>query len=601
MKLRHLLFALAGACGVVAGCASVIGADFGEKSAPESDASTGGGNTGGTGGTPQCENDDDCKDACPESACKCLGNQCVSLDACETTAECKAKYGADPHACIESLCVPLLNQTDCKEVYPPTAWEMENAIFIGVMEDRSSPEWVADQIEYYIESVKLAQDQIENTIVGPGPATKQRNIALVICDEMFDSERASRHLIETVRVPVILGPSKPEHQNTVVEKVLGASSSIMLTRMAFTEVLASPKAYSLTPSATLRSLALESLMKEQEPDLRTRLGKTTTDPLKVALLTVNDIGYSKLNELIQDDVEVGGKKLNQLPGDQFITVTVHNLNGCVTAGDGGPLCEYADKTAELLAFRPNVVIVSGPEKLFSSVLKPLEQQWETTPCEVDGGPTTWSIADRPFYLSAFWDYTETKLQKQNKGCPPTDLPSEILFTQRTRSVDVYPQGEPADGGVSEGEARYIQFLADFKAKVNKPFAGQDAGMGLAYDSYFVVAYAIAAILATDSAKPFTGQDVANAFGSLASVGGVTAGTGVSDIKKVRDALNGGDSVNLQGIFSRILFDPVKRSPVYDYSVMCANANLANNLPGQASGQTFDTTNLGVLEGTFTCF
>jgi hypothetical protein len=125
-------------------------------------------------------------------------------------------------------------------------------------------------------------------------------------------------------------------------------------------------------------------------------------------------------------------------------------------------------------------------------------------------------------------------------------------------------------------------------------------MGLNYDSFFLIAYALSAYLKDDGAKPVVGTDLPNVFASLVSIEGVDVGTGVTDIKTIRDRINAGDPINLQGIFSRLLFDNLKHSPVFDYTVMCSNANLASGLPGKSSSQTFDTTGAGVLEGTFQC-
>lgn len=604
MNLRTLLArslaVIAASTCFALGCSEIIGADFGEKEAPPTEAGTGGGNTGGTGGLAECTIDEDCATKFLEGPSKCVNGQCVAE--CQTTAECKTKFPGDPHACIEGACIQLISE-DCKDIYPTNGWEAENAIFLGVMEDRSSPEWEADQIEYYVESFKLARDQVEENIVGPGPAGAQRKIVLLLCDEMNDSVRAAEHLAQEVKVPVIFGPSKDENQNKVVEQVLkdAGTSTVMLARHAFNEVLQFPRAFSMTPSATLRALSLAALMEEAEPDLRTRLGKLPTDPLKVLLLTVNSIGYDKMNQLIKANVKIGGTKLEDLPVDvEFKTITETNLHGCALSGDAKPPCDYSARAQEILDFRPAIVIVDGPEKLFGNILWEVEKKWESTPCAADdAGTSTWSVADRPFYLSAFWDYTMAAFKQITTGCTVSDLPSAIQFAARSRSIDVFPQDLPGDAGPLEGAARYKLFLDQFK--VGKPgFAGADASMGLNYDQFFLVAYALAVYLKDEPEKPVVGGELANVFGSLVALEGETVGTGSGDIKKIRDRLNAGDPINLQGIFSRLLFDGVKHSPVFDYAIMCSNANLSSGLPGKASTQTFDTSGSGALEGAFLC-
>jgi hypothetical protein len=590
---------LALAVAAVSGCAEILGVDFGEKQG-DLDAGSGGTGSGGTGGiAPQCTGDEECKQYILEGPSKCDNGQCVAE--CTTTFECTQKYGlSGSYACIAGGCINLVDD-DCPsaKIYPATdSWKEDDPppIFIGVMDDRSSTDWKADAIEYYWESFRLAQKQLEAKVIGPGPAGDQRKLVFVECDEIPDAVKAATHLVERVRVPLILGPTKYPNQLKVLEQVLAkpSNSAIALTRSALDVVLTHPSnksglIWSMSPPGNERAFALAELMKEQEPALRQRLGKIATDPLKVALLTVDDVGYEELNTVIKDKVKVGDTKVSDLPTTDFETVVVKNLNACSAIPDdaGKPLCEYDARAADLLAFRPNVVLVNGPFGLFNLIVKRLEVAWESELCPSEAGAGG-TIADRPIYLSAWWDYTTVHMLPFGP-CGSTFLPTTIQIAERIREVDFYPQAP---------ESRYSDYLTAFKAgKAN--FAGPDASMALSYDSTFVMAYALTALLKDDSRKPFTGKDIASAFSTLAQLGGQVVATGNADITKIDSFLEQPETIDLNGIFSRIAFDVTTRAPIFNLAVLCPNANLSSGLPGKPSNQVFNVTQ-GTLGGTYAC-
>jgi hypothetical protein len=583
MKMPLKLCGLAALAVVaVAGCAQILGVDFGEKTG-SLDGGSGGTGNGGTGGVaPECSNVTDCVAACPGETCACIDNKCTTAE-CSTTADCVAKYGAqDAHACIEFGCRKLLSP-ECTSLSGD--WQSENALFIGVLDDRSSPFAKVDKVEYYLESARLARKQIEDAATGPGK--NPRKVVLVECDELMGAQAAAEHLVDDLRIPLLIGPSTSPAQLEVFNSVLVprkeslTDNVVMLTDSGFDAVLTDARnsgiAWSIAPSATARAFAVARVFEDNEADLRARMSLSATDPLKVAVVTLPDPGFDDLTEQIEDAVVVNGTKLAAQDPSTYRRIVSAELGQCSTG------CNVDADRQALLDFRPHFVITNGPTGLFNAIVKPVENAWELGPnggCSAaDGGGQ--SIDHRPFYVAAVWDYTMTGLV----GCPFGVLP-EFELWQRILATDFYPNVE-----------RYSQFIKDYRAFVkNSTFAGNDQRMGLAYDAMYFAIYAFALLLKDDENRVVTGKDIASAFESLGDFGGDALGTGKADIAQILNNLATNKTVNLQGTFGELRLNKTKHSSVYDISILCPNANNGAEVPWKQSGQTFSVIN-AALEGT----
>jgi hypothetical protein len=572
---HRLLTAVLLCAGAAYGCSEILGVDFGSKTSPEE-----AGGTGGSGASPDapggCTSDDECRQANPGLNYTCQAGVCKGE--CENTEFCKNKYGGT-HACIDAFCVDL-KSSDCQTI--GEGWDSESPIFIGVLEDTTSPLVFTDRFHFFLEAVRLAHKQFDQKAIQPGG----RRMVLVECDETKDAEAAAKHLVDDVKAKILLGPATADAQIKVFRNVVAelqsqpANSVVLFTRSAFPDFLNLSEnagyGWSCSPAYEDRARAVAALVASLESKLRVDAGLQDNEDLRVAVLSNDDVGYQTVSDVIAQTTSVNGRTLLQQVGGAYRKFSAPNPSACTDPLDNPCL----DVAKEIRDYRPHLVLTNAPAPTFNNVFRKLELTYWAEDVG-DGGV----VPPRPFYIAAQWDFSIDSLNSSA---------AFYNFGSRVRALDYVP-ADPE---------QYDRFFADYADAVQVPFASIQSDIGFMHDCVFLYAYALVAALREQ--KPgFSGADVNYGlrflqppFGGSAEKIQTGRGETLDQIEKAFAALKDGKNIDLQGLFGPLRLDETRHTPNFNLTVVCPYL-LTGKKSVVDSKQYFDAGQ-GQLVGTYEC-
>ncbi|HEY6558121.1 MAG TPA: ABC transporter substrate-binding protein [Polyangiaceae bacterium] len=168
--------------------------------------------------TPQCNTHADCPKRGAELAqTYCTAEKICSRDlpSCTTHRDCSEQLGEPGYCRPDRLCTRVLTR-ECTEVVPEGALLQDDVILAGFMGPVRGP--FSSHGTPLRQGAALAFDEIEtlsNGIPGVDAESPRRHLALLVCHDTPDGPstlgrpiHVARHLVETVGVPAIIGPSK---------------------------------------------------------------------------------------------------------------------------------------------------------------------------------------------------------------------------------------------------------------------------------------------------------------------------------------------------------------------------------------------------------
>jgi hypothetical protein len=221
-------------------------------------------------------------------------------------------------------------------------------------------------------------------------------------------------------------------------------------------------------------------------------------------------------------------------GNNFFTASV-------TALADDPNADYASVTAELLKFRPHVVIAITREELVSKILPVVEGSWATKAAG----------QARPFYILP----TSLSGNLDLLNYIGTDSDGDTSEGKRTRFVGVAPAS-------ADDMTLYEQFLLRFRTVY--PFFENPGGFENFYDSVYYLANAM---FAAGSVPKLKGTDIARGMQRVID-GNVTIDVGPMSIADGFSALAAGGNVRINGTMGPADFDPGVGSRRGNGSVYC---------------------------------
>jgi hypothetical protein len=145
----------------------------------------------------------------------------------------------------------------------------------------------------------------------------------------------------------------------------------------------------------------------------------------------------------------------------------------------------------------------------------------------------------------------------------------------------------------------LKFTSSYNATFNEQLPPA-LSPGAPYDSFYLVAYATYAALAAGVAMP-RGSDLARAMGKLGPPG-KSVEVGPGRILDAFGALQRGESVDLQGTYSRMDFDLATGESPADYAIVCPVLKTDSGettIDNVESGLVYDAKE-HKLRGTFSC-
>ncbi len=423
--------------------------------------------------TKQCMSDGDCEAkgaAFAGTVCSaglCLGSSAASdagpeaglQDECSSTTACITANGAHS-VCLSGVrrrCATLTSE-DCTTVIGPE--ERDNPLLIGLLVDTEQEGSVV------IAAAALARNDFQQALVGvpAGRGLAPQPLVLVVCAEQEDPTRAARHLVETLAVPAIIGPSSSARLLEVANSVTLASGTLLMSPSASSHQ-SSKKLYRGLVIRTAPSDELEGkvigLVASELSGANARV---------VAVSTASERGTS-LTRGLESWLTLNGKTLaeNKKRGD-YVSLSLAQT----------PSASVLERAArEVAAALPNIVLLAGDAEQ-AALIAGIEAAWPTQ----SGSPA------RPSYVLAASVPSAGFLEGL------ASAPAERLSRIRV----VFP-----DNGRS---AVFREFRRLWRSSEEETRFFEAA---TAYDALYVVGLAVIPGLSERAGRRVTGRDIALAI------------------------------------------------------------------------------------------
>lgn len=440
-----------------------------------------------------------------------VGNDTDKQAECTINADCAAQSAAlGGDASDLTICVKASGS--CAKVQSPDCETItgdasdDRAIIIGSLFATKGQQATLNTQRQ--QSAMLAVEEI-NAVGGvPTAAGNPRKLALVSCDVGTNLERASKHLVNDLRVAAIVGPNTSQDTLDVSTKVSVNGGTLLLSpsavASAITGLVDNDLTWLMVPTDTQRA----PLMLDQINDLEASLSAS------------RGVSTIKLSVIFQDDALGLGTRqgLDQLVinGKPLIDPINFGKNVQISGYDA-KVKDQSALVAKHVAFAPDIVVLAGTAEAIPNIFVPLEQQW--------------SSPNRPYYM----------LIDPVKG---PDLLAAVAgnddLRRRVRGT-----------GVTSGPAS-TPVNNSFKINYQVSYPGMSAtasGMGPSYDATYAIAYAYAA---TRDAMP-TGSSIAKALRKL-SGGATHIDVGRMMATQAFQKLTAGESIDAMGTFGPLAWD-----------------------------------------------
>ncbi len=467
------------------------------------------------------------------------GRECDSSRACA-----QAHEGAFVCA-ARGVCVPVASE-DCVAHAEPGDLSADGTAWLGLMAPASEPE---------ANGAELARRDFDAALrISPKTSAglPRRRVALVACDDTRDPLRVARHLRDDVGVAGIIGYGSakealdllaPEIMPGGIVSMLSRNMSSLLTSIP--EPAGSPRlVWRTTDSTNQLARTLSAFYAAYlEPKLVAERGR----PLRVAVLRYANVTGMGFVDSLVSSLRMGGASVAEA-GSRFREIVVPQEDH---SAEASPLL-----LAPLVAQRPDVVLFPG-EEFVAWAVRPLEALWPRD-------------APRPTYLSGF-----TVSDAQIAGSSPS---------LRARLFAAAPRPFTAPN------AKFIlHYNATFAEPVTPPTAPSTT-----YDAFFAFAYAASTL----PPGPVRGADVALALPRLAGPG-PRIEVGPAQILEALGVLDGGGTIDLDGTYMNLDFDPATGETPTDHVLLCVGTGADGNLTMIPSGLTWDAKT-GALRGKIAC-
>ncbi len=471
--------------------------------------------------------------AAATSATECVGDQCSPRE-CSTNVECGQKFDGRAGICRQDTgrCISL-ETAGCRILASKKDVENDATVWIGAMYPVSIKG--SDYGKRAARAVELGWNDFQQ--LGGIPAAtlggKSRPLGVVLCDDAEDHERIAKHLIDVVRVPVILGFARSKEVMDLAtsfflpQGVMALASNTGSTLVDIPHLPGEPRlVWRVTSSADMinppKAKFIEQIL---EPLLRSRGVLKRNETMRIALIRVNNTAsLSHADKLISHLSWIGKSALEN--GDSVQQFVVPD-----ELDNKGRTDELQRVARAVTAFAPHVVAEVGADV---QPLLLIEREWlATTPF-------------RPVYA------TSIGLNKQT-------------FAALLRE---HPDGERRLFNV---DTKTTLTAKKFAMHHNEVFTDEKIEPATTttapYDAFYTAAYAIIAL----GDEPVTGKSLSRTIMRLVPPGEPIE-VGPANIYKATKLLRDGKNVDLIGAQTSLDFDPETGDPTIDSAIICLDSN-----------------------------
>jgi ABC-type branched-subunit amino acid transport system substrate-binding protein len=475
--------------------------------------------------------------------------QAVALE-CRTHMDCLGRPDGAA-ACVqpEGRCVTL-KSAECPTI--TGALSTPDAIVLGSLFSVSGAQAATNLPRQ--RSALLALEELNS--FGGVPGAKEgaptRPLVMVSCDEASNLALASKHLVNELKVPAIVGPNVSQDVIDLSNHTSVSGGTLLISPTAVASSIADLADKDLTwvmvPSDEQRAPLMVQQINEIEADLR---ALKPDQPVKLSIIHRMDaLGMG--TRVALNELTLNGQRLSENLNGARPSVTIEPYDASAT--------DQSALVGRQLMFAPSIVVLAGLAEAVTQIVQQLEQRW--------------GAADRPYYvtidslkvpelLSAARDNDSLRTRVRGTGIVPTTESAPVFDAFRVDYQTRWP------GGVSTL-----------------------SGMGPSYDATYAVAFALAAT----REQPVSGASIAAGLHKLGQ-GSESKPLQSTTILSTFMQLNAGKSVNVTGTFGPLAWD-ANGSPLGGRVEIWCIARSGSDVNFASSGITMDLKSQRIDGGHF---
>ncbi|HEY0468541.1 MAG TPA: hypothetical protein VGC79_30310 [Polyangiaceae bacterium] len=423
--------------------------------------------------------------------------------------------------CVEpdGKCVPLLTPECARVTGDPLD---QDSILLGSI--------LTDEFRH-LDAASLAVEEIDSAVAGGGipRAGNQgtpRPLALLSCRESgADPLPAARHLLETLRVPAVVGPDIDENALDIVRELIGAGSAntALMSPTSLIDDLGTladqqlmwrdvPSGSELAPLVFAAYVELEATLRAIKPTL------------KLGIVFRDDAFGQNAIAQISERALFNGKPLADSTNAAFVRI------GKYPRGDAAGI---AALLAQYQSDPPDIMLLLGGVESITGFMKPLELALGGMP---DAGLALSKSTYLFFETNKVTELLELVDPKKTAGVRP-DLRSRLWGVGFAPTAGAQPA--------------YDSFRLAFANRFGHNPDG--TGMGSTYDAI----YAFASALAATASETPSGASVAAGLASMstAEAGAAALRVGRLDALQILSAFSTGRVPSVLGTFNELKWQP----------------------------------------------
>ncbi len=503
----------------------------------------------------QCATDADCAHF-PGTVCikqACVDPPLWTPGECESQSDCDALRG-DHWVCRkpDGVCISLLSP-ECQMVSGD--YTNDNAIFIGsLLPTKGIHQSSGRPIE---NAIRLAIGEFSDANNGLTDAEGTRHpLVLVGCDSGTDPIAASNHLVHEVGVPAIIGASFSGVTIDVATKVTIPADVLLIspsaTSTSITHLQDNGLVWRTSPSDELQARAVQQLVLRIEAAVRSDLGMTSSEPIRLTIAHKGDTYGRGLTDSVEQNLRFNDKSVEQNKGDYLR----------VDYGDPDVPGTLATNEAvkSILSTKPHLILIFGTTEGVTDIFAKVEQQWSTIE------PLT---RHKPRYV--FSDGGVVNELWGVVGNAP--VRSRILGTVPGSDNDLF-------------KTFRLKYRSTFSDDTSPDVFGASGG----YDAMYLLAYSMVSM----GVEKVSGPRLAQGIETLVPPGEKIA-VGLNQINDTFFAIQSGKSVDFEGASGPLDFAVATGEASSDIQVWCLPATDGVAGPAAHSGLLLDAST-GQLEG-----
>jgi ABC-type branched-subunit amino acid transport system substrate-binding protein len=366
----------------------------------------------------------------------------------------------------EHACVKILSE-DCETITgDPYA---KDAVLIGSLFSTKGAQGATNLQRQQAAALAVEQVNAKGGVPSVAMGGSTRQLVLISCDESTNLERATRHLVEDLKVPAIVGPNTSQDTLTVSTKVTVPAGTLVMTPTGVASSIADLNDNGLTwlmvPTDVQRAPLMIKQINELEATLKTQPQRSGRDVRLSVMFRGDALGEgtrTSLNSLV-----LNGKALVDSLG-KTIEVDSYDYKAA----------DQKELIAKHVKFKPDIVVLAGTAEAITGVMVPLEAAWPA------GEPRPeYVLIDSvkvPELITAVTANADLRPRVRGTGLTPNTESADVYNAFKVDYKVRYPDGNPSISGMGPTYDATLAIAFSMATVVDQQLSGKALAAGLRF-------------------------------------------------------------------------------------------------------------------------